>query len=99
TAGLAEGIVLAVIERLSRKYPRLVFYIVPGGLLAQFQELRERRVELGVSRMSTLAPEEDIDAEILFEEQLVVVASLQNPWARRRKIELADLANEPWTWP
>jgi hypothetical protein len=37
-AGLAEGIVLAVIERLSRQYPRLVFHIVPGGLLAQFLE-------------------------------------------------------------
>ena len=98
TAGLAEGIVLAVIERLSRQYPRFVFHIVPGGLLAQFQELRERRVELAFTRMSTLSLEEDIDAEVLFEEPLVVVAGAQNPWARRRRIELADLVNEPWTW-
>jgi DNA-binding transcriptional LysR family regulator len=40
--------------------------------------------------------EEDIEAEVLFEEPLVVVAGKDNPWVRRRKIELADLLNEPW---
>jgi DNA-binding transcriptional LysR family regulator len=28
-----------------------------------------------------------------------VVAGTQNPWARRRRIELAELANELWTLP
>jgi DNA-binding transcriptional LysR family regulator len=37
--------------------------------------------------------------ETLFEEPLVVVAGAGNPWVRRRKIKLADLVNEPWTWP
>jgi DNA-binding transcriptional LysR family regulator len=27
------------------------------------------------------------------------VAGAQNPWARRRKIELAELVNEPWVLP
>jgi DNA-binding transcriptional LysR family regulator len=35
---------------------------------------------------------------VLFEEPLVVVAGKDNPWVRRRKIDLADLVNEPWTW-
>jgi len=26
----------------------------------------------------------------------VVLAGVQNPWARRRRIELAELVNEPW---
>ena len=29
----------------------------------------------------------------------VVVAGAQNPWTRRRRIELAELINEPWTLP
>jgi len=26
----------------------------------------------------------------------VLLAGVQNPWARRRRIELAELVNEPW---
>jgi DNA-binding transcriptional LysR family regulator len=45
------------------------------------------------------ATADDVDEEMLFEEPLVVVAGVESPWARRRKITLADLVNEPWTWP
>jgi len=27
----------------------------------------------------------------------VVIAGVENPWIRRRKVELADLIDEPWT--
>jgi DNA-binding transcriptional LysR family regulator len=43
--------------------------------------------------------EEDMDVEVFFEEPLVVVAGLESRWASRRKIKLAELVNEPWTWP
>lgn len=36
---------------------------------------------------------------MLLEEPLVVVAGAGTPWARRRRIELAELVHEPWTWP
>jgi len=101
TAALAEEVVAAVVERLSRQYPRVVFQVVVGGVPAQYAELRERRVELGLVRMSELEPEEDINQEVLFEVEapFVVVASTESPWARRRRIELAELVDEPWTWP
>ena len=95
---MAEGIVLAVIEKLSRQYPRVVFHVVPGGTLALYEQLRQRQVEL--SFVSGFVPdEEDLNQNILFEEPLVVVVGIDNPWARRRKIKLAELVNEPWTWP
>ena len=99
STGLSEGIVLAVINRLSQQYPRVVFHVVPFGLLAQYEELRERRVELGFARLSGPVSEEDMNAEVLFEDPLAVVVGMQNPWVRRRKIKLAELVNEPWTWP
>jgi DNA-binding transcriptional LysR family regulator len=37
--------------------------------------------------------------ETLFQEGLVVVSGLGNPWARRRKVALAELAEEPWLLP
>src|SRR5262245_51349373 len=86
----SEGIVLAIIDRLSRRYPRVAFHVVPGGTLVQYNELRERRVELAVVRLFGAATADDVNEEILFEEPLVVVAGAENPWARRRKIKLAD---------
>lgn len=98
SASLSEGIVLAVVNRLSRKYPQVVFHVVPGGALALRELLRERRIELGIARLPEAAAEDEVHAEILFEEPLVVVASTANPWVRRRRIKLAELVNEPWTW-
>ena len=59
---MAEGIVLAVIERLSRQYPRVVFHVVPGGTLALCEELRARGIELGFVRGGS---EEDIKQDVL----------------------------------
>jgi molybdate transport repressor ModE-like protein len=97
SSSLSEGIVLAVVNQLSRRYPRIVFHIVPGGALALHEALRERRVEIGFARLAD-ATEDDVVAEMLFEEPLVVVAGTENPWVRRRKIKLSELVNEPWTW-
>jgi DNA-binding transcriptional LysR family regulator len=94
---MAEGIVLAVIERLLRQYPRIIFHVVPGGTLFLSEELRARRIELGF--VTGAVPQEDMDQDVLYDEPFVVVAGIDNPWARRRKIELAELVNEPWTWP
>jgi DNA-binding transcriptional LysR family regulator len=39
---------------------------------------------------------DDLNVEILFEDELVVAVGGQSRWARRRKIDLADLVDEPW---
>jgi DNA-binding transcriptional LysR family regulator len=95
---MAEGIVLAVVEKLSKQYPRVAFYVTHASTPALFEALRMRRIELGFGQISGVAPEEDMHQEVLIEEPLVVIAGRKNPWARRRRIALADLVNEPWTW-
>jgi len=97
SAGLTEGIVTTVIDRMSRQYPRAVFHVVLAGTLALYNDLRERRAEVGVERTFGTVPE-DMDREVLFEDPLVVVAGIKNRWSRRRKVKLAELVNEPWTW-
>jgi DNA-binding transcriptional LysR family regulator len=51
-----------------------------------------------ISRITAPVPESMV-MENLFDDAMVVVAAKHNPWTRRRRIELADLVNEPWTLP
>jgi DNA-binding transcriptional LysR family regulator len=60
-----------------------------------FERLRERRLDLLLGR---IMPEiaDDLNVEILFREGLSVVVGQDSPWARRRKVTLAELAGGPW---
>jgi DNA-binding transcriptional LysR family regulator len=64
----------------------------------QYRELRERRVDLILGRIPSPI-DDDVESEIWFQNRLHVVAGLQSRWCRRRKIKLAELANEPWVLP
>jgi DNA-binding transcriptional LysR family regulator len=94
----SEGIVLSVLDRLSRRYPKIVVQVLVGGILELCELLRERRIDLGLARMSGPMPSDDIDQQVLFDDPLVIVAGMDNPLARRRTIRLAELMNESWTW-
>ncbi len=96
----AAGPVLTVIDRLTRRHPRMVFDIVTGPVPTVYRDLRERRVELVIQRIVESELQDDMVVERLFDDDIVAVAATNNPWThRRRRIELADLVNEPWTLP
>ena len=100
TEPLAAGFVAAVIERLSKRRPRLIFNVVPAdrnNLVKR--ELRQRNVDLVVTSTYGLTPEDDTNVEVLFNDRHVVVASAQCKWARRRTIALTDLIDESWVLP
>lgn len=94
------GLLPAVIDRLSRQYPRLVFTVTfaPTSSL-QYRDLRERRVDLIFGRMMAPIQDEDLHAEILYEDPLVVAGGGDNKWLRRRNIDPAELIDEPWCLP
>jgi DNA-binding transcriptional LysR family regulator len=85
-----------VIHQLSAQYPRMSFHISVGDLQMMSRELDARHIDFVVSRMYTPASEEH-SVEMLFEDPLVVVTGPNNPLARRRKIDPAELLDEPWT--
>jgi len=62
--------------------------------------LLDRSLDLVVARGGqTLVDDSVIDrlnVEVLFDDELVVAAGTQSRWARRRKIDLAELVNESW---
>jgi DNA-binding transcriptional LysR family regulator len=92
---LAPCFVAAIIERLARRYPRIEFRIVTPPLEMLRRELHERRVDVLIE--GRLAPRDELsDFELLYEETQVIATGVNNPWARRRRVKLSDLANETW---
>jgi DNA-binding transcriptional LysR family regulator len=93
------GVVAAVVSRMRQRYPGVANHIAPiDGLAQQYGDLRDRKVDLVLARIPQ-AVENDIEAEVLFHDRTYVVAGSRNKWARRRKIELAELVDEPWCLP
>lgn len=96
---LAASFVSAAVDRLSRRYPRIVFRLVTAYTETLLRELTARDVDLLITRRFGSVADERFDYEFLFADAYSVAAGLRNPWIRRRRIELAELANEPWVLP
>ncbi len=96
---LAASFVSSVIDRLSRRHPRIVFQIVTETGEAQRRNLSERRVDLLIYRKFSYLDDEQLSFEVLFESPYVVAAGAKNPWVRRRRIALGELMDELWALP
>jgi DNA-binding transcriptional LysR family regulator len=96
---MAAGLVMTVVDELTRKYPQLSCHVATGAGPPIFEQLTNRNVELVVSRMPRHTTEDYMVVEKLFDDSYVVAANSQNRWTRRRKIELAELLDEPWVLP
>jgi DNA-binding transcriptional LysR family regulator len=100
--GCHESLVAAflpkVIGQLNDRNPGVTVYIDQMSLpiSAEARHLRERDVDLIIARGLFEVPEDDVHTEILFDESFIVVAGVASPWARRRRLELADLMDEKW---
>jgi DNA-binding transcriptional LysR family regulator len=96
---IAAGFLPAVIELLSKKYPRISLVVVQVNTpTLEFRELDERRLDLVQALLA--APDanrvpRDYEIEVLFEDRLCVVAGGNSPWVRRKTIDFAELSREP----
>jgi DNA-binding transcriptional LysR family regulator len=99
SALLAASFVSAVVERLSRRYPRITFHLVTGHVETLHRELSERNVDFLIARRFGPLADERLDFEFLFDDSYVVAAGVHHPCVRRRKIELAELVSEAWVLP
>jgi DNA-binding transcriptional LysR family regulator len=106
--GCPESIVASVlpqvVQQFSQKHPRVTVHVdnVPTPALGD-PGLLDRKYDLVLARLVPL-PLDDLrtdhlNLEYLFDDPLVVVSGMHNPWARRRKIDMAELIEEPWILP
>jgi DNA-binding transcriptional LysR family regulator len=92
-------IVAAAIDLLSRRHPRIAFEVSASDTTTLLRLMREREVDLIVSRMADTVVDDDLEADILFHDPLVVVAGKGNTWSGRRNVALGDLRGERWILP
>src|SRR5882757_9285788 len=97
-ASVLGGTLSLAVESFCRQYPRVVLHFdevtSPGR---DFPTLREREHDFILARIARpLIDEEDLDVEILFQDSLIIAADLRSEWARRRKIDAAELVDASW---
>jgi DNA-binding transcriptional LysR family regulator len=101
---ISSSILRPVIQKFTLQNPGVVVQV--NDIITQWTHslelpaLHDRRVDLVFTRM--MKPpgsdpfEKDLNVEILFNEELAIAVGSRSPWAPRRKVNIADLANEPW---
>jgi DNA-binding transcriptional LysR family regulator len=101
---LSATLVPQILLRFSRQHPRVVVHVdglTPPAI--DWVGLRNRTYDCILVRLMTPLSEDsmtdDVNAELLFDDRLVIAAGINSPWARRRKIDLAELLDEPWILP
>jgi DNA-binding transcriptional LysR family regulator len=95
----ASDLLPDLIQQFLQQYPRAVPYVRPLVTpTLELSELRDRSLDLVVARLmqAPAGEDDDLNVELLFEDHLVVAAGIQSKWARRRRIDLAELADQPW---
>jgi DNA-binding transcriptional LysR family regulator len=94
---IAAGLLPAVVDRFSRRYPRVAVSVkAADNLVPEFRPLRERAVDLVLGRNAEHHRDDDLDAELLYRDRVFVATGSKSPWARRRAVALADLMEHPW---
>jgi DNA-binding transcriptional LysR family regulator len=95
---IAAGILGPIIERMSQQFPRVRLFVEPFAFTARplFPQLDNREVDVVVTRPTFPIRQSDLAVEVLFNDCIRLAAGRNGPWARRRKIDLAELVDEPW---
>jgi DNA-binding transcriptional LysR family regulator len=104
---LAPGVLAPIVDAVARRLPRVRFTVTAVNTLnprLEFPDLRSRRLDVVIARTADPSPgeyeyAEDLAIEKLFDDHLVVVAGASSPWASRRKVKLAELADAHWILP
>ena len=91
-----------IVERFSEEFPRVVIQadLVQSPASRWLPKLQDRTYDLVFGRtllpLPPNDPRQEINRETLIDDPLVVVAGAHSAWARRRKIDLKELVDEPW---
>jgi DNA-binding transcriptional LysR family regulator len=97
---IATGLMLATIARFSQQHPRVLVSVTAANNMAnELRLLRDRTVDFLVGSLPQPFTHDDLEAEVLYRERPYFLCGNKHRLARRRKVDLAELVNEPWLLP
>jgi DNA-binding transcriptional LysR family regulator len=93
-----------VIEHVAKRHPRIRFVTRQvHAPTVEYPELLDREVDLVLARLveAPIAGKlgDQFNAEVLMDDPFSAVVGAKSKWARRRKIDLAELAQARWVLP
>jgi DNA-binding transcriptional LysR family regulator len=97
-------LLVRIIEHFSAKYPKVTVHVqdVPPPAI-RHPGLRERAYDLVIGGHHPQAPGDhsldDLDMHYIVEDQMIIAAGPHSRWASRRKVDLAEIVDEPWMLP
>jgi DNA-binding transcriptional LysR family regulator len=97
-------LLVPIIEQFSLKYPKATVHVqdVPPPAI-RHPGLRERAYDLVIGGHHPQSPGDhsldDLDMHYIVEDQMIIAAGMRSRWAARRKVDLAELVDEPWMLP
>ena len=98
--GLSATFLPAILRQFAGQYPQVTMHV--DNLTASTTDLsglHNRVYDLALLRLDAIAAHAvtgDLTVRTLYDDDLVVAAGKSNPWTRRSKISLDELAEEPW---
>lgn len=98
---IAGAILAPMVQKFCRDHPGIDLTIepVPTPTL-ELPDLHARKLDVVLARLSRPQADDpfgdDLNVEILFDDEAIIAAGANSCWARRRKIDLADLVDASW---
>jgi len=91
------GLLPLIIDRFAAAHPGAVLQVLQANAFPlDFHMLRERKVDMMLGRIAPQFKEPDLEAEVLFQEQLVAVVGRRHALARKRSVRLSELLDAKW---
>src|SRR3954468_5171992 len=86
----ARWLVPPLLEAMASEYPKVRVVVVDATTTSLLPQVHSGQLDLAVLALPVHDP--DVDADLLFEEELLVIAPLDHPLAREERVTLAQLA-------
>lgn len=86
----ARWLVPAVLTAVSKEFPRIELQIIEATTTSLLPQLLSDRLDLAVVNLPVDDP--DVDAQVLFTEERIIIAPSDHPLAAQERVDLAELS-------
>ncbi len=90
-------ILAEIVNHLSARYPRITYRVIISDTTSLLRELRERNLDIVITRWTHRSAADDFAAEPLYNNPLGVLVHRRHSLLRYKRLKLKDLVDERWT--